>query len=151
MRFSLKTLLVLPLIVAIIYWIVLPVIYSERYYVLSNLHIKGWDLRTIEEKELDRIIFGMESNSFYVAKTTDGIRISAQMFGVAFSTDSRRGQSTKAVENVDEAMQAFLKRNPALVVDWAAVEVYALDTTGKPGHLVKRQVSYTRFENYPLD
>ena len=151
MRFSLKTLLVFPLVAAITYWIVLPVIYSERYYVLSNLHIKGWDLSTIGEKELDQIIFGEESNSFYLSKTTDGIAISAQMFGVAFSTDSTRWQYTKAVEKVDEAMQALLKRHPDLAADCAAVEVYALDATGNPDRKVKRQMSYTRFENYPQD
>ena len=117
----------------------------------AQLHIKGWDLRTIGEKELDQIIFGEDSNSFSLSKTTDGITISAQMFGVGFSTDSTRGQYTKAVEKVDEAMQALLKRHPDLVVDWAAVEVYALDATGNPDHKVKRQISYTRFENFPQD
>ena len=46
-------------------------------------------------------------------------------------------------------MQAFLKCNPDLVADWAAIEVYALDATDTPNRKIKRQISYTRFETYP--
>ena len=153
MRYSLKTLLALPLIVIVTYWItystILPFVYSERYYVLSNLHIQGWNLRTIGEKELDQMIFGKESDSFYMRNTIDGITISVQLFGVAFSTDTTRWQYTQAVNRVDGAMQAFLKRNPDLVADWAAIEVYAIDATDTPNRGIKRQISYTRFKTYP--
>ncbi|MGB0600411.1 MAG: hypothetical protein ACPGLY_27355 [Rubripirellula sp.] len=149
MRYGINVLLAILVVAAIIFWFVLSEIRSERYYVLSNLHIQGWDLRTIGEKELDQMIFGKESDSFHMSNTTDGITISVQMFGVAFSTDTTRWQYTQAVNKLDEAMQAFLKRNPDLVADWAAIEVYALDATDKPNHKIKRQISYTRFETYP--
>ena len=95
------------------------------------------------------MIFGKESESFYLSNTTDGITTSAKMFGVAFSTDSTCWQYTVATKKVDEAMQAFLKRNPGLLADWAEMEVYALDATVTPNHVEKRQISYTRFETYP--
>jgi len=149
MRYGLKPLLAIPVVAAIIFWFVLSEIRSERYYVLSNLHIQGWDLLTIGEKELDQMIFGKESDAFYMRNTIDGITISVQLFGFAFSTDTTRWQYTQAVNRVDEAMQAFLKRNPDLVADWAAIEVYAIDATDTPNHGIKRQISYTRFKTYP--
>lgn len=149
MRYGLKPLLAIPVVAAIIFWFVLSEIRSERYYVLSNLHIQGWDLLTIGEKELDHMIFGKESDSFHMSNTIDGITISVQLFGFAFSTDTTRWQYTHAVNRVDEAMQAFLKRNPDLVADWAAIEVYAIDATDTPNRGIKRQISYTRFKTYP--
>lgn len=101
MRYSLKTLLALPLIAivtcSITYSTILPFVYSERYYVLSNLHIKDWGLNKME-KELnkripERVIGEVEypngdvGNVYSNKQTIDGVTISAQPFGVAFSTD----------------------------------------------------------------
>ena len=129
MRYSLKTLLALPLIVIVTYSTILPFVYSERYYVLSNLHIKDWDLLSMEESELDQMIFGKESDSFYMSNTTDGIKTSVQMFGFASSTASTRWDHKKAVEKVDKQMREFLGRNPDLVSDWAAIEIYTYEYT----------------------
>ena len=106
-RYGLKALLAIPVVAAIIFWFVLSEIRSERYYVLSNLHIQGWDLRTIGEKELDHMIFGKESDSFYMRNTTDGITISVQLFGFAFSTDTTRWQYTQAVTELMRRCKRF--------------------------------------------
>ena len=155
MRYSLKTLLALPLIAIVTYRItystILPFVYSERYYVLSNLHIKDWDLLSMGESELDQMIFGKKSESFYMSNTTDGIKTSVQMFGFAFSTASTRWDHKKAVEKVDKQMREFLGRNPDLVSDWAAIEIYTYEPDYRygPNYVKKRQISYTRFETYP--
>jgi hypothetical protein len=157
MRYSLKALLAIPVVVALAYSIILPVIYSERYSVLSNLHIKDWGLNKME-KELnkripERVIGEVEypngdvGNVYSNKQTIDGVTISAQPFGVAFSTDSTRWNHKKAVEKVDKQMRAFLDRNPDLVSDWAAIEVYTY--RGPRGYVKKRQISYNRFDMYP--
>ena len=162
MRFSLKTLLALPLLAALTYWLVLPVIYSERYYVLSNLHIKGWDLNKMDKDELNEMIprrisgtieypNGKRDNVYTHKHKIDGVTISAQPFGVAFETSSTRWHNAKAVRKVDQEMRAFLKRNPDIgIVRGAKFEVYAYRSDGLRGRK-KHQISFTRFDTYPPD
>ena len=172
MRFSLKTLLALPLLAALTYWLVLPVIYSERYYVLSNLHIKGWDLNKMDSDELNEMIPHLPSaeelkkdqsgivldgvlygdfEGYAIKHKIDGVTISAQPFGVAFETSSTRWHSAKAIRKVDREMRAFLKRNPDIgIVRGAKFEVYAYRSDGLRGRK-KHQISFTRFDTYPPD
>jgi len=162
LRFSLKTLLALPLLAALTYWLVLPVIYSERYYVLSNLHIKGWDLTKMQDGKLNEMIPGRVSGwveypngrreTLYTQKhEIDGVTISAQPFGVAFATDSTRWHNAKAIRKVHQEMRAFLKRNPDIgIVRGVKLEVYVYRSDGLTGHR-KQQISFTRFDTYPPD
>ena len=162
LRFSLKTLLALPLLAALTYWLILPVIYSERYYVLSNLHIKGWDLTKMQDGELNEIIPRLVSGTveypnggrekLYTHKhEIDGVTISAQPFGVAFETATTRWHNAKAIRKVDREMRAFLKRNPDIgIVREVKLEVYVYRSDGLTGHR-KQQISFTRFDTYPPD
>lgn len=168
LRFSLKTLLALPLLAALTYWLVLPVIYSERYYVISNLHIKGWDLTKMEDGDLNKMIPHLPSpeelkkdgsgivldgvlEAYAIKHKIDGVTISAQPFGVAFETDSTRWHNAKAIRKVDREMRAFLKRNPDIgIVRGVKLEVYAYRSDGLRGRK-KHQISFTRFDTYPPD
>ena len=160
LRFSLKTLLALPLLAALTYWLVLPVIYSQRYYVISNLHIKGWDLTKMQDGELNEIIprrvsgtieypNGEREDVYTHRHEIDGVTISVQPFGVAFETDSTRWHNEKAIRKVHQEMLAFLKRNPDIgIVRGVKLEVYVYRSDGTTG-LRKQQVSFTRFDTYP--
>jgi len=47
---------VLPVVAAITFWVVLPAVYSENYYVISNLHLEGWDLRKMTDEQINQRI-----------------------------------------------------------------------------------------------
>ena len=165
MRFSLKALLVLPVVAAITFWVVLPAVYSENYYVISNLHLEGWELRKMTDVQINQRIPFLpppedrekpagndhytEYKAYAMSHWIEGVKISAQVDCVAFEMQSTRWYHAKAVTKVHEQMRAFLRRNPDLKPSRAAVEIVAYDRLG-PGNLRKRQISYTRFDSYPV-
>ena len=163
-RYSLKALLALPVVVALAYWIVLLGFYSKRYYVLSNLHIVGWDLNRMGVEELNKRIPYLpspeESKEDELAKFVeayplehqiDGVIISTQFSCVAFSKVSTQWNHKNAVKDVHKQMREFLDRNLDLVPTGATVTIYALEPDYRygSGHAKKHQVSNFRFETYP--
>ncbi len=129
---------------------------------LSNLHIKGWDLNKMDRDELNemipRRIFGTiehpngKTDNIYTYKhRIDGVTITAQPFGVAFETSSTRWHNAKAIRKVDREMRAFLKRNPDIgIARGATFEVYVYRSDGLRG-IKEHQISFTRFDTYPPD
>ena len=177
MRFSLRTLLTLPLIVATPFFCYsLLRKYSEPYFFDGIICIEAWDLSNQTDEFRARLIkdyppvkyttfyesgeihegqstddVGYANECYFPKFESDGISISRRLFFMQFESMSTRWSYKKKLNEIEERYRNLFQGNPEIICTRFKLRVYADDPLGLHGRKDKRSrtIYFADLDSYP--